>query len=344
MAVQRLDIHRHDRGERACVTLSGAIGPVTAPLLRAALNQCLRDGVVAIDVDLATVGSCDSTGLDVFLVESRYADRVHASVRLHHPCAQITRLLAGTGSAWLLSGVPEALASADVQDAGRDPADPPIVRDGIRLRRLTRQQTQDMSGDIADLTVEPVAWLSAQAYRERGGFLRWLAANARRPGFALVVAETTALVGCVFGFPIGPGTRSERQLQESVQRLTGRAHFLFLTQVVAPHHAQRRDIGHRLQQRLLADRHTALGVSLLLATDKGGQAAFESWGWENCGEMVGLPGPGAPRVLELFEASGPGQLRSQERQGTEGPMTTVVQSTAILDRTARGRPGVGPGP
>ncbi|OKJ79426.1 hypothetical protein AMK32_31605 [Streptomyces sp. CB01883] len=104
---------------------------------------------------------------------------------------------------------------------------------------------------------------------------------------------------------MGPGARSERELQESVQRLTGRAHFLFLTQVVAPHHAQRRDIGHRLQQRLLADRHTALGVTLLLATDKGGQAAFESWGWENCGEMVGLPGRGAPRVLELFPSDRP---------------------------------------
>ncbi|MER6279694.1 STAS domain-containing protein [Streptomyces sp900105245] len=305
MVVQRLDIHRHDRGERACVTLAGAIGPVTAPLLRAALNQCLRDGVTAIDVDLTTVGSCDSTGLDVFLVASRYADRVHASVRLHHPCAQITQLFAGTDSAWLLSGIPEARASADVQHDMGDPANAPVVRDGIRLRRLTRQQTQDMSGDIADLAAEPVAWLSAQAYRDRGGFLRWLAANARRPGFALVVAETTVLVGCAFGFPIGPGARSERELQESVQRLTGRAHFLFLTQVVAPHHAQRRDIGHRLQQRLLADRHTALGVTLLLATDKGGQAAFESWGWENCGEMVSMPGRGAPRVLELFPSDRP---------------------------------------
>ncbi|WP_317447730.1 STAS domain-containing protein [Streptomyces collinus] len=313
MVVQRLDIHRHDRGERACVTLAGAIGPVTAPLLRAALNQCLRDGVVAIDVDLTTVGSCDSTGLDVFLMASRYADRVHASVRLHHPCAQITRLFTGTSSASLLSGVPDALASADVQHDGGDLASAPVVLDGIRLRRLTRQQAEDMSGDIADLTVEPVAWPSAHVYRERGGFLRWLAANARRPGFALVVAETTALVGCVFGFPIGPGALSERELQESVQRLTGRAHFLLLTQVVAPHHAQRRDIGHRLQQRLLADRHTALGVSLLLATDKDGQAAFKSWGWENYGEMIGLPGRGAPRVLVLLQADGTRQLRTEER-------------------------------
>ncbi|MFG2264691.1 STAS domain-containing protein [Streptomyces sp. NPDC048720] len=339
MVVQRLDIHRHDRGERALVTLAGAIGPVTAPLLRAALNQCLRDGVTAIDIDLATVGSCDSKGLDVFLVASQCADRVHASVRLHHPCAQITRLLAVTGSASLLSGVSDALPSADEQQDGGDLVGAPVVRDGIRLRRLTRQQAEDMSEDIADLAVEPVACLSAQAYRERGGFLRWLTANAGRPGFALVAAETTVLVGCAFGFPIGPGARSEQGLQESVQRLTGRTHFLFLTQVVAPHHAQHRDIGRRLQQRLLADRRTALGVSLLLATDKVGQAAFTSWGWQNCGEMVGLPGRGAPRVLVLFQEGGSERLRSGERQGPERLMGQVAPSSATASRVHVDRVG-----
>ncbi|KUO08874.1 hypothetical protein AQJ58_29710 [Streptomyces sp. DSM 15324] len=104
---------------------------------------------------------------------------------------------------------------------------------------------------------------------------------------------------------MGPGTRSERGLQESVQRLTGCARFLLLTQVVAHHHAQRRDIGRRLQQRLLADRRTALGVALIRPADQAGQAAFESWGWRNCGEMVGLPGLGAPCVLVLFPENAP---------------------------------------
>ncbi|MFJ8795839.1 STAS domain-containing protein [Streptomyces sp. NPDC102462] len=98
MALSRLDIHRRNRGEGALVTLAGAIGPATAPLLRAALAQCLRDGVTVIDVDLTTVGSCDARGLDVFLSMSQRADRVHTSLRFHHPYAQITRLLAVTGS------------------------------------------------------------------------------------------------------------------------------------------------------------------------------------------------------------------------------------------------------
>lgn len=98
MVPSRLDIHRRNRGEGALVTLAGEIGPESTPLLRTALEQCLRDGVTVIDVDLTTVGSCDARGLNVFLSVSRRAGRVHASLQLHHPCAQITQLLAATGS------------------------------------------------------------------------------------------------------------------------------------------------------------------------------------------------------------------------------------------------------
>ncbi|MFE1462972.1 STAS domain-containing protein [Streptomyces nigra] len=67
MALSRLDIHRRNRGEQTLVPLAGDIGPATTPLLRAAVEQCLLDGVTEIDVDLTTVGSCDARGLDVFL-------------------------------------------------------------------------------------------------------------------------------------------------------------------------------------------------------------------------------------------------------------------------------------
>ncbi|MFI8307546.1 STAS domain-containing protein [Streptomyces sp. NPDC085927] len=315
MALRRLDIHRRDRGERALVTLAGEIGSATAPLLRAALDQCLRDGVTAIDVDLTTVGSCDAKGLNVFLTASRRAGRVHASLRLHHPCAQITRLLAATGSTPLLLAVPALPASPALlrdllETAPSGPpavgtpmaggrASAPVVKDGIRLRRLSRWQAEGMSEDIADLAMASVAGTSGEAYQDRGDFLRRLAASARRPGFALLVAETTGLVGCAFGFPMSPGARSDRGLQESIQRLTGCARFLLLTQVVAHPHAQHLDIARCLQQRLLADRHNALAVALLHPADQAGQAALESWGWRNHGEMIGLPGPVAPCVLGL---------------------------------------------
>lgn len=319
MVLSRLDIHRRNRGEGALVTLAGDIGPATAPLLRTSLEQCLRDGVTIIDVDLTTVGSCDVRGLDLFLSMSRRAGRVHASLRLHHPCAQITRLLAVTDSTSLLLAAPtdpvpptvsrdllETASSGPSADGTRtleDTARAPVRKDGIRLRRLTRWQTEGMEEDIADLAMASVADTRGESFHDRGEFLRRLTVSGRRPGFALLVAETTVLVGCAYGFPVGPdgsGRRGfDRLLQESIQRLTACARFVVLTQVVAHPHAQRRDIARRLQQRLLTDRHTALGVVLLHPADRAGHAAFESWGWQNMGEVVGLPGPVAPCVLIL---------------------------------------------
>ncbi|MFF7351506.1 MULTISPECIES: STAS domain-containing protein [Streptomyces] len=319
MVLSRLDIHRRNRGEGALVTLAGEIGPATAPLLRAALEQCLRDGVTVIDIDLTTVGSCDARGLDVLLSASRRAGRVHASLQLHHPCTQITRLLSVTGSTpLLLAGptdpVPPALPPDPLETASSGPsveerrtfahpARGPVPKDGIRLRRLTRWQTEGMREDIADLAMASVAGTPGEAFHDRGDFVRRLAVSAHRPGFALLVAETTVLVGCAFGFPLGPdgpGRRGfDRTLQESIQRLTACARFVVLTQVVAHPHAQRRDIARRLQQRLLADRRAALGVALLHPADQAGQVAFESWDWQNMGEIVGLPGPVAPCLLIL---------------------------------------------
>ncbi|MFD4975369.1 STAS domain-containing protein [Streptomyces sp. NPDC058424] len=314
MAFSRLDIRRRTRGERTLVTLAGDIGPATTPLLRAALEQCLLGGVTVIDIDLTAVGSCDAKGLDVLLSTSRRAGRVHASLRLHHACAQITRLLAVTGSASLLlaapvSPLPPAAPGDLMSTATRAPEDParrpdqPVLKDAIRLRRLTRWQAEGMREDIADLAAESVAGTPGEAYHDRGDFLRRLAVMAHRPGFALLVAETTVLVGCAFGFPVGPDGSGRRgfdgTLQETVQRLTSRARFVVLTQVVAHPHAQHRDIARRLQQRLLTDLHSSLGVTLLHPADQAGQAAFSSWGWQNMGEVVGLHGPVAPCVLSL---------------------------------------------
>ncbi|GAA3878723.1 STAS domain-containing protein [Streptomyces lannensis] len=315
MVLSRLDIHRQNRGERTLVTLAGDIGPATTPLLRAALEQCLLDGVTVIDVDLTTVGSCDARGLDIFLSASRRAGRVHASLLLHHPCAQITQLLAVTGSASRLLAAPggsvPVTGLGDLTSTGtRAPEEPahrsgqPALKDGIRIRRLTRWQAEGVREDIADLAAESVVGTLGEAYHNRGNVLRRLAVSAHHPGFALLLAETTVLVGCTFGFPVGPDSSGRRgfegTLQESVQRLTSHARFAVLTQVVAHPHAQHRDIARRLQQRLLTVLHSSLGVALLDPADRAGQAAFSNWGWQNMGEIVGLPGPVAPCVLILL--------------------------------------------
>ncbi|GAX56158.1 STAS domain-containing protein [Streptomyces olivochromogenes] len=102
MTLPRLNIYRHDRGSRALITLAGEIDPATAPLVRTVLERCLDDGITTIDVDLTTVGRCDSNGLNVFLEMSEHATTAHASLRLHHPSPPTARLLTGTGSTPLL--------------------------------------------------------------------------------------------------------------------------------------------------------------------------------------------------------------------------------------------------
>ncbi|MGX1369366.1 anti-sigma B factor antagonist [Streptomyces canus] len=102
MTLPRLNIYRHDRGARALVTLAGVIDPVTAPRVRAALEQCLRDGITLIDVDLTTVDRCDGSGLRVFLDVSEHAAESQAFLLLHHPSPQTEQLLMDTGSDGLL--------------------------------------------------------------------------------------------------------------------------------------------------------------------------------------------------------------------------------------------------
>jgi anti-sigma B factor antagonist len=108
MTLPPLTIYRHDRGKRSLITLAGDIEPATAPLVRDALERCLRDGITTIDVDLTVLGRCDIDGMNVFLDASQHATAAHASLRLHHPPPQTARLLARTGSAPLLLGPPSA--------------------------------------------------------------------------------------------------------------------------------------------------------------------------------------------------------------------------------------------
>ncbi|MER5512234.1 STAS domain-containing protein [Streptomyces sp. NPDC002766] len=117
MTLPRLNIYRHDRGRRALITLAGEIDATTAPLVRAALERCLYDGMTTIDVDLTTVGLCDRSGLRVFLDTSRHAAETHASLRLHYPSAQTARLLADTGSNRVLPVTDRADASRAVGGA-----------------------------------------------------------------------------------------------------------------------------------------------------------------------------------------------------------------------------------
>ncbi|MDX6350455.1 MAG: hypothetical protein QOF84_5245 [Streptomyces sp.] len=72
------------------------------PQLRAALRECLRDGIRNIHVDLTYVTFCDCSGLNAFLDAAQHTAAAGGTLRLHDPPAILARLLALTGSGFLL--------------------------------------------------------------------------------------------------------------------------------------------------------------------------------------------------------------------------------------------------
>jgi anti-anti-sigma factor len=104
MPLPPLTIYRHDREQRALITLVGEIDLRTAPLVRASLEGCLRDGILAIDVDLTLVTFCDCSGLNAFLHASQRVTAAGGTLRLHHPPRTLVLMVDIVGCAFLLVG------------------------------------------------------------------------------------------------------------------------------------------------------------------------------------------------------------------------------------------------
>ncbi|MBC2905362.1 STAS domain-containing protein [Streptomyces cupreus] len=102
MPLPQLNVHRHDHTTHALITLAGEIDLATAPLVRAALAACLRDGIRTADVDLTAVTFCDASGLNALLTASRLAADAGATLQLHYPPPTLARIAEITGSGFLL--------------------------------------------------------------------------------------------------------------------------------------------------------------------------------------------------------------------------------------------------
>ena len=139
MPITTLHIHRHDETTRALIALTGEIDLDSAPLLSAALRQCLCDGIRTIDVDLTSVAFCDCGGLNAFLDAARRTATVGGVLRLHSERPALARLFActGTGPFLLLDPAadepPEPLAP--VVGGGAVPVGP---RQRVRARARQR--------------------------------------------------------------------------------------------------------------------------------------------------------------------------------------------------------------
>ncbi|MFF3494481.1 hypothetical protein ACFYWS_24365 [Streptomyces sp. NPDC002795] len=133
---------------------------------------------------------------------------------------------------------------------------------------MSRSQIADHLQELGELyAAHSVARPAEQVWRSQA-FLQRLLTDMRRPGFALVVAENTALTACAYGFPLREGLMEIRE-------------------IVVPRRvreqSQGRDwnLARRLQRRLLDDHGHATGLTLVDRTDVRALAALRSWGWRD---------------------------------------------------------------
>ncbi|MGW2682500.1 hypothetical protein ACWC6I_04955 [Streptomyces sp. NPDC001414] len=172
----------------------------------------------------------------------------------------------------------------------------PVVTE--RVRRLSRGQVSDRLQELGDLYAETSggdAWAWNQA---RADFLLHLAADARRPGFSLLIAETTALAGYAYGFPTagaGPWWAGfGGHTGGSLLRRAASGRLFVVSGIVVPPRVRREykdqvwNLARRLQRRLLTDHRATLGGTLVNARDTTVVDTMRSWGWRDAGED-GLP-------------------------------------------------------
>ena len=213
---------------------------------------------------------------------------------------------AGT-AAWEKTQGAEGAGSGHARDRGPSPWQ------GDRVRPLSRRQIEDRLQDLGVLYEETSG---GSRNGNRDAFLRRLAGEVRRPGFALLIAENTTLTACAYGFPV---RAADPWWQGHDARLPRRLHGLALTGglfavsgiVVPPRvrtHYQDRDwnLARRLQRRLLADHAPAVGVTLIPRTDTATLEAYRAWGWQDV-----VPGAAADpirpvRPVRAAERGSPG--------------------------------------
>ncbi|WP_405848633.1 hypothetical protein [Streptomyces sp. NBC_01518] len=139
--------------------------------------------------------------------------------------------------------------------------------EAVRLRRVNHWLAQGLSGELADLYVDSRERSAAAAHRSRSrqDFLNRLTGDIRRPGFAMVIAETDHLVGCAFGFPVhGDGfwwLGFDGALPQSIEQLTASGGVFSITDILI--RPQDQGVGHRLQERLLSNHQASLGATLV---------------------------------------------------------------------------------
>lgn len=222
----------------------------------------------------------------------------------------------------------------------------PSPEEGELLRPLSRRQIDDRMGELGELYTQttpsgqrkrgttnhsglwntsarrPAADRSAasdgsipSAQARSAAFLRRLAEHMRRPGFELLVAETTrpsgatVLTACAYGFPVlGDDTwwqELDGHLPANLPDLAAPGGLFVIGDILVERRVRTQDqsrewnLARRLQKRLLSDHTAAIGVTLVDRGDTDTVEALLSWGWR-CLPMAGVRGAPRPDDCRLL--------------------------------------------
>ncbi|MFJ1971413.1 hypothetical protein ACIO93_22360 [Streptomyces sp. NPDC087903] len=161
--------------------------------------------------------------------------------------------------------------------------------DAVRLRRVNRWLVEDIREHLGDLHEESCAAESGGTYRRpsRQDFPRRLAGDVRRPGFAMVIAETDRLTGCAFGFPVlsdGPWWLGfDGALPRSNERITESSGVFAICDTVVRPYPKDQKPAQRLRERLVTDHQATVGATLVDHADLPTLDWLRSSGWLDIG-------------------------------------------------------------
>ena len=165
----------------------------------------------------------------------------------------------------------------------------PFTVDRVILRRLNRWQAEELREDLTDLHVESYDTTAGQEFNGREEFLGRLAEDVQQPGFSMLIAEATTLVGCAYGYPVARDGSwwqgFDGELPQNIEQLTASGHVFAVAGMVVHPHERHLGLADRLQDHLLANNPASLAVTQLDQADDGGLVVFRAWGWQEIGEV-----------------------------------------------------------
>ncbi len=235
--------------------------------------------------------------------------------------AEATAAPGGDGAAGTAAGEKSERAEGAGSGHARDRG--PSPWQGDRVRPLSRRQIEDRLQDLGVLYEETSG---GSRNGDRDAFLRRLAGEVRRPGFALLIAENTTLTACAYGFPV---RAADPWWQGHDARLPRRLHGLALT--------GRRALRGLRDRRSAPRAHPLPGPGLEPRppppapaarrsrpgrrrhpdprTDTASLAAYRAWGWQDV-----VPGAAADPIRPVRP------VRAAER-GSQGTRMALIHGS-----------------